>query len=70
MKIVRRGVPPGEIVWVGTCHVCHSRMHATEAELHDITYDQREGGKFGRAHCPVCPNRDVVFYPRREGGHE
>lgn len=52
MKIVKRGKPPEEKIWVGTCYRCKSVIEAQEKELR-ITYEQREGTS-ATAICPVC----------------
>lgn len=62
MKIVRRGTPPNEILWRGTCHACKTVATAGRSEL-KVEEDPREGGEFGRATCPVCGDQSMIFYP-------
>ncbi len=63
MEIIRRGTPPSEIKWRGTCSQCKSIMECKEGEVHDIYEgDQREPGRMGKAACPVC-SAIVNFYP-------
>jgi hypothetical protein len=63
MEIIRRGKPPEESVWFGTCTNCkpNTELKALQKEL-KITYDQRDG-TFGEANCPVCRSR-VCFYEK------
>lgn len=54
MKIIRRGTPKEERVWVGKCSHCKSIAEASESELQHITCDSREGNSFSWEVCPVC----------------
>jgi hypothetical protein len=64
MKIIKRGIPPEEVVWKATCHRCKSELEAKRNEL-QVEWDQREQGELGRADCPVCKN-PIIFYPAVE----
>lgn len=70
MEIIKRGIPPNERTWTGTCHKCKSEAEAKEAELRVQNY-QREGGQFAWAKCPVCGAGDsegyggMLFYPKK-----
>ena len=70
MEITRKGTPPSERVWLGSCHNCGSEAKAKQSEMKNITYDQREGGSFSWEKCPVCGAGDkatgyggILFYP-------
>lgn len=70
MKITKKGKPPSERTWKGSCHSCGSEATATEKEMNHITHDQREGGYFSWEKCPVCNKGEkasgyggMLFYP-------
>jgi hypothetical protein len=71
MKITRRGKLPNERIWVGTCRECGSEAEATEDEMTNIEYDQREDDSFSWESCPVCfagsrtGYGGMLFYPQR-----
>lgn len=69
MRITKRGTPPGERIWNGTCNACRSEAEAKESELKHVTHCQREGS-FSWEICPVCGAGDkssgyggMIFYP-------
>lgn len=71
MKIIHRGTPKKDRVWVGECRHCNSIAEARESELQHITYDSREGGSFSWEACPVCSagvignaTGGMLFYPK------
>lgn len=63
MEIVKRGVPPAEIPWFGRCVSCKTEVKAARTEVR-VEHDQREGGEFGHATCPVC-GYGMVLYPKQ-----
>ena len=73
MKVISRGIPPSERIWVGACYNCKSVLEAFETELTKIEHDQRDAISFSWEVCPVCkagaPNMGnwggVLFYPRK-----
>ena len=63
MKIIHRGVPPSERIWIGTCLSCGTVAEATESELQEkIEHDQRDGS-FAWKKCPVC-DAGLCFEPK------
>lgn len=62
MEVIRKGKPPSERVWEGTCTHCRSVMQAKESEL-KVTDDQRDG-PFAKASCLVC-SQEFYLYPKR-----
>ena len=62
MKIISRG-QKHLVAYKGECHNCGSVMEAASGEL-KIEDDQREGGTFAHANCPVC-GVDFVLYPTK-----
>jgi len=66
MEIIKRGTPPGEQLYTGTCRMCTTevRFKLNEAEIHS---DQRDGEIISVA-CPVCPGliygAPIVLYVR------
>lgn len=71
MEIIKRGVPPPERLWRGTCSKCESVAEAFERELTKVTQDPRDGTKHSWEICPVCsagvPSMGnyggMLFYP-------
>lgn len=70
MEITRKGTPPSERVWRGSCTNCGSEAKAKQSEMKNISHDQREGGFFSWEKCPVCGFGDnatgyggMLFYP-------
>ncbi len=64
MKIVKRGTPPKDTVFAGTCFQCKSDLECTRDELPSYNPgDYRSEGEFGHADCPVCGYR-VCFHPK------
>ena len=61
MKLIRRGVIPDEIMYIGTCIYCNSLMEARQDELE--CYNSRRG-TLRVAPCPVC-TRKVHFNKKR-----
>lgn len=69
IRVTKRGNPPSERIWKGTCRACQSEGEALENELTNITHDQREGGAFSWEKCPVCgagPYGGMIFYSPRK----
>lgn len=62
MKVLKRGTPPEDNIFRGTCNHCRSEIEAERRELNDIQYDQREKGELAPAICPVC-KRSMFVYP-------
>ncbi len=62
MKIIKRGTPPTEIIWRGTCLRCETVAECFETEVKP-EHDMRDGGRFAHVTCPVC-NGDMLFYPK------
>jgi len=60
MEIIKRGKPPSERIWAGTCQNCGSKIQAKEKEV-SPHYDQRDG-TYAIAQCPVCTS-SMYFYP-------
>lgn len=54
MKILTRGTPPKDRIWLGTCATCKSTAEATESEMKNIRHDTRDGTSFSWEQCPVC----------------
>jgi hypothetical protein len=64
MKVIKRGVPPSEVPWHGTCAICHSVVEADRSEV--SVYggpDPKNEGPFATAACPVCGN-NMHLYPK------
>lgn len=61
MKVIKRGVPPTERVWRGTCSNCKSTMEEMESKLYAPTHDQREGC-MALEICPIC-GENFWMYP-------
>lgn len=68
MKIIKRGIPSEDKVWLGTCTNCNSIIEATRRELKFDSFS-RPGEDFGRADCPVC-NKSMCFYEKDHGDAE
>lgn len=62
MKVVKRGVPPSERIWMGTCHNCKSQMEEVETKLTNPRHDQRDG-HMAQETCPVCGSH-FWMYPQ------
>lgn len=52
MKIIKRGAPPKEKKYEGTCHTCKSVLEAEASEVNFVD-DQRDGNYIS-GECPVC----------------
>lgn len=66
MKIVYRGTPPAEKVYVGSCSKCLSELEAKATELTEVPGDPRDGGIDRITTCPVC-GHTPVFFSRKRG---
>lgn len=70
MKIIKRGTPKDQNIWIGLCRECKSEAEATENELTHIQEDQRDGGRCSWEQCPVCKcggangYGGMIFYPK------
>jgi hypothetical protein len=64
MKIIKRGIPPQDRVWKGTCSVCGTVAEATGQEMNDVTTDFY-GDTYSRESCPVCGS-NMYFYEEKE----
>ena len=64
MKITKRGIPPGDRVWKGSCKTCGSEAEATRDEMTHINTDF-EGDEYSWETCPVCDNT-MYFYESEE----
>lgn len=52
VRIVKRGTPPKEKVWAGTCLRCNSLL---EARAEDLTYESSYRNEDSyQTECPVC----------------
>jgi len=51
MKVLKRGTPPGEVVFRATCSTCSSELEFTGSEA--IHTADRDGGMW-KVDCPVC----------------
>ena len=54
MKIIKRGTPPSEEVWVGKCNRCFSEAEAPRSELTNITAADYRSEAHSWETCPVC----------------
>lgn len=54
MKIIKRGTPPSEDIFGGTCFRCKTVIECTRAEVPKVEYDQRDDDEYGNVKCPVC----------------
>ena len=52
MKIIHRGMPPGEVMHEGTCNLCYTTVEYAKHEG-TASQDQRDGGAT-YVECPVC----------------
>ena len=52
MNILKRGTPPEERQYQGTCGKCETEIHFLQMEG-QVTFDQRDGD-FITVVCPVC----------------
>lgn len=68
MRVTKRGNPPCDRKWHGTCRKCEAEAEAVETELR-VQDDTREGTQFAWHKCPVCGAGDdggfggMLFYP-------
>jgi hypothetical protein len=54
MEVVKRGIDPEDIPWVGTRSNCNSELKAARYEVNGIERCVREDIEHGKADCPVC----------------
>lgn len=52
MKIIKKGTPPSDKVYEGTCRSCKTVVEFKQSEG-KVTHDQRDGN-FVSVRCPVC----------------
>jgi len=62
MRLIKKGVPPKERIWEGTCGACGSIFEASEGEL-KVQHVQRDGA-FATETCSICYSK-MWFYPRK-----
>lgn len=59
MKIIRRGTPPGEKIYRGTCPDCRTvvEFKESEAQVVDVPPDRPfDQTRLVQVDCPVCDN--------------
>jgi hypothetical protein len=62
VEIIRRGTPPSERVYTGSCYSCRTEVRFKQHEARS-SQDQREPGYY--VECPVCR---VSIFGKLEGG--
>ena len=62
MKIIKKGIPPKERLWIGTCTHCGSIFEAKQGEI-EVSYDR--GEQYASAKCEICSNQ-FYLYPKKE----
>lgn len=62
MKILKKGVIPGDRLYVGKCHHCSTEVEAKQSELR---FTDSLKGPYGSADCPLC-QKEMHFDPKRE----
>lgn len=54
MKIIKKGKPPSEQVYRGTCYYCGCVVECTQAEVKSGGEDPRDGYSYNYVKCPTC----------------
>lgn len=54
MRVIKKGIPPGEKLYIATCLWCKSEVEF-KANEGKFTDDQRDGS-YITVRCPVCEN--------------
>jgi hypothetical protein len=62
--IIKKGIPPEEQRWFGTCSKCTSEIECMRTDLTSYQAgDYKSGGPFSWESCPVCKNT-MLFHPK------
>jgi len=71
MEIIKRGTLNQDRTWYGKCITCNSEAIATENEIANKIFDQRDSTYFAWEQCPVCGMGGggnecggMLFYPK------
>lgn len=62
MQILYKGTPPGDVVYVGTCSSCQTKVKFKKLEAKECG-EQRDGF-YLEVQCPVCPSKITSNYTK------
>ena len=66
IKVVKRGNPPQEKKWKGTCSNCRSEVECLGSDITSFEAgDYRSLGPFSWEECPVC-DAQMCFQPAKD----
>jgi hypothetical protein len=63
MKLVKRGIPPQEELWKGTCRSCKSEYEAIKKDIVDKIIFSKAIRDHAKETCEVC-GEDFFLYPK------
>ena len=61
MKLVKRGTPPQDQIWIGTCRSCKSEYEAIRKEIADKIIFSKTIRDHAKEICEVCGD-DFFLY--------
>lgn len=61
MKVIKRGTPPSEKIWTGTCGNCKSEMEEVESDLRNRRTGNQFDGPMAHETCPVCEAKFWIY---------
>ena len=62
MRCTKRGVPPEEGIWRGTCRSCKSEYEATKKEIADKIAFSKTIRDYAKEICEIC-GENFFLYP-------
>jgi len=64
MEILKKGTPPEDMVYTGTCPNCTTQIRFKRSEASLLSTHQLDPAELGIA-CPVCPAQIRVYVDPR-----
>jgi hypothetical protein len=62
MRCTKRGIPPQEEIWRGTCRSCKSEYEATKKEIADKIVFSKTIRDYAKEICEIC-GENFFLYP-------
>ena len=62
MKLIKRGIPPQEEIWRGTCRSCKSEYEAVKKDIADKIIFSKTIRDHAKEICEIC-GENFFLYP-------
>ena len=64
IKLIKRGIPPQEEIWKGTCRSCKSEYEAIRKDITDKIIFTKDIRDHAKAPCEICGS-EFFLYPTK-----